>query len=41
MDIWTGNLLGDISPKPTGASVELEGRPNHTLLLENQIKGGQ
>lgn len=40
-DIWTGNLSGDIFPKPTGASVELEGQANHTWFLENQIKGGE
>lgn len=41
MDTWTRNLRSDIFPTPTGASVELERRANHTLFLENQIKGGQ
>ena len=36
MDIGTGNLSGDIFPKSTGASVELEGRANHTLFLETR-----
>lgn len=38
MDIGTGNLSGDIFPKSTGASVELEGRANHTLFLETRLK---